>query len=410
MNKRFPIWLLAIAWSCVAWAGVAQAQMAPSFHGTEAFRDFRLAGYEMMDERMTDLDGDGLSDAIVLEQSAEGIGLSAWKATEEGGFKFLSRGKPAPGNSLANLERVALGADKAFLLDVFEDSPDEADHFVKLFLLGKTGVREVFSSSFRKTHSETDAGRPATQIVDLGGVPVGLEMTEQAGKWPKLVVRHDPKRIALTGRGAKNIWFVIGIRERIFEPQDGAYKEVQDRYRDYLSRQKPASVSATSSLPSVTGDWDASNVTDGDLDTGWVEGRPGPGFGQSVTLSYAEPLAVRMLRLVPGCAESEEEWQKYNRVRRYAVEFENGVIINVNREIATELDPRVEAWENFALPGRGFGNQTLIFLYKPIKSRFVKVTIQGIESGSESEEETCISEISAHQAKVDIPPAKKEPE
>jgi hypothetical protein len=402
MNARILFWAVLLTWPAVA-----AAQMAPSFHGTEAFRDFRLEGYEMRDELMIDLDGDGLYDAVVLEKSSAGIGLSAWKASKDGDFKFISRSKAAPGGSVKTMKRVMLGADRAILLDVFEDSPDEADHFVKLVLMDKSGVREVFSSNYRVTHSEEEAGRAPAQVVDLGGVPVGLELQEKPGHWPDLVVRHDPKRIALTGRGAKNIWFVIGIRERIFRPEEGVYKEVEDRYRDYLSRQKPSSVTATSNLPSAAGEWDATNVIDGALDSGWIEGRPGPGFGQSITLSYKDPLAVRLIRLVPGCAETAETWQHYNRVRRYAVEFENGVIVNVNREIATELDPRVQAWEDFALPGRGFGTQTLIFLYKPIKSHWAKITIQGIEPGDGEQDETCISEISVHQAKVDEPAPKK---
>lgn len=402
MNTR--LFTLAVL---LTWPALAGAQMAPSFHGTEAFRDFRLAGYEMRDEIMIDLDGDGLYDAVVLEKSEDGIGLSAWKANPEGDFNFLSRGKAAPGNSVKTMKRVMLGADRAVLLDVFEDSPDEADHSLKLFLMDQAGVREIFSSTYRVTHSEEDAGREPAQVVDLGGVPVGLELQENPGKWPNLVVRHDPKRIALTGRGAKNIWFVIGIRERIFKPEEGTYKEVEDRYQDYLSRQKPTSVTATSNLPSAGGEWNATNVTDGDLDTAWVEGRPGPGFGQSITLSFKDPLAVRLIRLVPGCAETDETWQHYNRVRRYAVEFENGVIVNVNREIATELDPRVQAWEDFALPGRGYGTQTLIFLYKPIKSHWAKITIQDVEPGDGTEDETCISEISVHQAKMDEPTPSK---
>ena len=53
------------------------------------------------------------------------------------------------------------------------------------------------------------------------------------------------------------------------------------------------------------------------------------------------------------------------------------------------------------LPGVGFGTQTLVFLSGPVRSSWVKLTVEEVEKGSGEADETCISEISVHEALVD---------
>jgi len=388
-------------------SAVSPAQEPPSFHGSEAYINFRLTGHDLLEERMTDLDGDGLLDTVAVEKSADGIGLSAWHAEAEGDFKLLFRSEKVAASSVAAFKRLPLGSHNfVFLLDVFEDNPDEADHFVRLFLIQPGNLKQMFSSGYRVTHSEEDAGREPTRIVDLGGYQVGLEARPAAasgpGGFPELVVRHSPKRLVLSGRVSRKTHFIIGIRERVYRAEKETYSLVADRYLDYLVRAAPSEVTASSTLPSSRDEWLASRAADSKLATGWIEGATGPGTGESITLSLGRPRNIRMVRVVPGCAASPESWEKHNRLVKFSLVFEGGTFVSVNRRGTTaETDSQVEAHEDFGLPGVGFGTQTLVFLSKPVKSSWVKLAVEEVEKGSGEADETCISEISVHEALVD---------
>lgn len=397
-----PVILLAMAV-----AKPSPAQEPPSFHGSEAYINFRMSGHDLLSERVTDLDGDGLLDSVVVEKSTDGIGLSAWRAEAEGDFKLLFRSEKVPASSVAAFKRLPLGNyGFVFMLDVYEDNPDEADHFVKMFLIQPGNLKQMFSSQYRVIHSEEDAGREPARIVDLGGYKVGLEARPAAaggsGGFPELVVRHKPKRLALAGRINRKTHFIIGIRERVYRAEKEAYTLVADRYLDYLLRAAPAEVTASSTLPSSGDEWVASRAADSKLKTGWIEGATDSGLGESVTLSLGRPRNIRMVRVVPGCAASSESWDKHNRLKKFSLVFEGGTVVMVDRRgITAEVDTHVEAHEDFVLPGVGFGTQTLVFLSNPVKSSWVKLTVDEVERGSGDADETCISEISVHEALVD---------
>jgi hypothetical protein len=391
----------------VVLAAASPAQEPPAFHTSEAYVNFRMSGHDLLKERVTDLDGDGLLDSVVVEKSPDGIGLSAWRAEAEGDYKLLFRSEKVPASSVAAFKRLPLGSHSfVFLLDAYEDNPDEADHFVKLFLIQPGNLKQMFSSGYRVTHSEEDAGRDPARIVDLGGHQVGLEARPAAagesGGFPELVVRHKPKRLALAGRINRKTHFLIGIRERVYRAEKQAYNLVADRYVDYLVRAAPAEVTASSSLPSSGDEWVAAKAADSKLSSGWVEGATDSGIGESVTLSLGRPRKIRMVRVVPGCAASPESWEKHNRLVKFSLVFEGGTVVTVNRRgVTAEMDSQVEAHEDFVLPGVGFGTQTLVFLSRPVKSSWVKLTVEEVEKGSGEADETCISEISVHEALVD---------
>jgi len=388
-------------------AAASPAQEPPSFHESEAYINFRMTGHDLLEERVTDLDGDGLLDSVVVEKSPDGIGLSAWHAEAEGDFKLLFRSEKVAASSVAAFKRLPLGNHNfVFLLDVFEDNPDEADHFVRLFLIQPGNLKQMFSSEYRVTHSEEDAGREPARVVDLGGYQVGLEARPAtapgAGGFPELVVRHSPKRLALAGRVSRKTHFIIGIRERVYRAEKETYTLVADRYLDYLVRAAPADVTASSTLPSSQDEWLASKAADSKLATGWIEGATDSGVGESLTLSLGRPRNIRMVRVVPGCAASPESWEKHNRLVKFSLVFEGGTVVSVNRRGTTaEMDSQVEAHEDFVLPGVGFGTQTLVFLSKPVKSSWIKLAVEEVEKGSGETDETCISEISVHEALVD---------
>jgi hypothetical protein len=107
-----------------------------------------------------------------------------------------------------------------------------------------------------------------------------------------------------------------------------------------------------------------------------------------------------MIRVVPGCAGNPESWQQFNRLKNFTLSFDNGSSFVVDREKPSEVDQALEAWGDFALPGRSYGVQTVMFLKPKAKASWVKLTINSVESGTSEEDVTCISEISVHQVRA----------
>ncbi len=374
---------------------------AASFSDSAAYGEFRRAGFSVVDERMMDLDGDGLLDALVLERTLVGIGLSAWKALDDDSFKFLSRAPQVPANLVARFDLIDLhDKDRAWLLDLAEDSPDEADHRVRLFLIQPTGLKQVFEASYRVTHPEEEAGRKAMPISDFGQRKAGLEILPQKNAWPRLRVRQDPKTISLSEHSGR---YVIGAREALYQARAGSYQVQQDSYHDFMTKALPDSVTATSHLPSVEAIFRAKSAADGDLASAWVEGASGAGAGESITLSFKRKVPVRMVRIVPGCAQSIEAWQAHNRLSHFSLQFENGILLHLGPPGSDDLDPALADRGEFSLPGRDYGRQILVFLAKPVKSAWVKLTIEQTSPGNSENNETCLAEISVHQALVDEP-------
>jgi hypothetical protein len=365
-----------------------------SIHGSEAFFDFRKSGHELLAEKLLDSDRDGLLEALVVEQCQAGIGLSLWKANPRGEFKLIGRSERVPASTLVKFEALQLGqTDQAYLLDVLEDSPDEADHWVRLFLPTASGLRQIFSARYATQHSEQDAGRTPVKVVDLGGLSEGLLVDPDEQGWQTLRVRHDPKQLQST-RGPEEIYVVVGMRERIYKPREGAYREIEDRYLDYVPAVAPAKTTA-SSEKAKTGI--AAFAVDGTAESAWIEGKPGTGIGESLTLTFDRPVPVRLIRLIPGCATSAKDWAHHNRIQRVGLTFDAGAGISSACDPGAPPDPLIAGCFEFAVPGREFATQKLILLSKSIPTNRVTLTIQAVQKGTDPNNETCLTEISVHE-------------
>ncbi|MBN2493983.1 MAG: hypothetical protein JXR96_05275 [Deltaproteobacteria bacterium] len=366
-----------------------------AFHRSEAFVEFRRSGHEVVEERSFDADADGLPDAIVVERSVSGLGMSVFRNQGQGRFSLLGRSKPSPASSLHRWEQLQIGGRAAFLLDVCEDNPDEAVHWLHLFLIEPGGVETVFSSRYWEIHSESDAGRDPIRLVDLGGIAGGLQIGPGGERWPRIHLREDPKRLELLDARKRKLWILIGIRERLYEASEGRYALTSDRYLDFLERLVPAAAEASSAQQGCG----AELAVDGDLDSAWVEGVPGAGFLESLTVRFARPVSVRVIRLVPGCADSAESWKRANRIERFSISLGSGSPIKVRR--GGKLDRRVLAVGDFGLPGRTHGQQMLIFLKRAVSTRQASLVIEEVEQGEAGGERSCVAEWSLHRAHVD---------
>jgi hypothetical protein len=375
-------------------AANSEIKVPASFHGSEAFFDFRKSGHELLAEKLLDSDHDGLLEALVVEQCQAGIGLSLWKANPLGDFKLIGRSERVPASTLVTFEAFQLGqTDQAYLLDVLEDSPDEADHWVRLFLPTASGLRQIFSARYRTQHSEELAGRTPVKVVDLGGLSEGLVVEPDEHGWQTLRVRHDPKRL-LSTRGPEEIQAVIGMRERVYKPREGVYREVEDRYLDYAPVVAPAKATASSEK---AGAGIAAFAVDGAVESAWIEGKPGTGIGESLTLTFARPVPVHLIRLIPGCATSAKDWARNNRIQSVGLTFDAGSGISSACDPGAPPDPLIAGCFEVAVPGKEFATQKLILLSKSIPTSHVTLTIQAVHKGAGPKNETCLTELSVHE-------------
>ena len=90
------------------------------------------------------------------------------------------------------------------------------------------------------------------------------------------------------------------------------------------------SYSASSVLPaSEYGTYVASNLSDGDWNTAWVEGSSGSGAGQSVTISRASggKATVSCLELVAGYGKSTDIYYKNARPKQVSLIADSGEMV-----------------------------------------------------------------------------------
>ncbi len=381
--------MLVVAFS--ASLGLAGDQQ--EFTSSEAFGKFRRGGREVVAERAVDLNGDGLSDVLVVGRSDDGLDVSAFWNKGRGVFDLLSRSRAVPASQLASFGPVALGDRQGFYLDAVEDSPDEADHFMILFAANPAGLVQVFHTRYREIHSEEEAGREAVQVVDLGGLTQGLNFVPASSGWPRLVLGFAPKSVELRTPEGKRARVLIGGYRRVFSAHQGRYRLDEDRFVDYLQPVPVQRISASSELDGH----EAARAIDGEPVTGWISERADAVLG----LEFVGEVAVRAVRLVPGCASSAAGWEDNGRAVSFSLHFPGDVVVRVDRSKPDEPDPRLLGFADYALPGLDFGVQTLVFFREALRVSSMKLVLCEIEAGSKNGGRVCLAEVTALQALAD---------
>ncbi|MEZ0275680.1 MAG: hypothetical protein ACAH88_12310 [Roseimicrobium sp.] len=135
---------------------------------------------------------------------------------------------------------------------------------------------------------------------------------------------------------------------------------------------------ASSALPSEgSQNYDAEMIADHNRMTAWVEGVPGDGIGESITLTLPKPAMVRKVGMVNGFARNEDLYRANGRVAKLDVSVNGGKPSRV--EIPDEL--LTSEYFYFDLPSpKG----------ELVKS--VTLTIAGVYKGTKFED-TCISDV-----------------
>jgi hypothetical protein len=333
-------------------------------------------------ERELDLDGDGRLDVLVVARGPQGLDVSAYWNRGERTFDLLSRSAPVPAEELAAFEPLPLGQRPGFVLDALEDSPDEADHRLAIFSVNSGGLALVLETRFRQVHSEEDAGREPEEIVDLGGRPMGLEVSPASdpGAWPQVRLRHEAKSVLFGSGLAKPIRVVLGSSVQSFVSAGGRYRLDSERFDDYLAPLEPARVSASIQAPAEA----LGRAVDGDPASGWEPGSP----EAELELGWGGVVAVRAVRLVLRCEESGD-------ARRVLLALGDQPPLLLDRDQPGELDPAMLGLGDFDLQG---AVQTLVFLRQPARVDRLRVRVETVAPAGAG---ICLGEVTPLSARVD---------
>lgn len=386
MHHRLPAALLAGL--AVAWVAPGRAEEAS---GTEHLFEFARSGHTVVSERELRLPGASEPHWLVVERSDDGIGLSLWQSWAPGRYRLRWRSEKSPGDEVLPLAEIALGTARALRLDVFEDSPDEELHRVRLFVVEAAGLREIFAGEYRALHSEEDAGRIPRPELRLGPSRPGLSVAESTEGMPALVLRTEEKRVMLRGQAGPSA-AIIGAREAWYHYHERNYRLASARETSFL-----CPVAATPQGPAAT-----AAAADGEVGTGWTFAPPSAIEKPTLSLRLPEGRALRALRIVPGCAADEAQWRRFGRVTRLSLRIDDKTALAIDRR-----DPpgdEVFGIADFALPERGFAVQTLVVLSRRIPAERLAITIERLDPGSDPAAGGCLSEVTV----LDAPPSPEE--
>ncbi|NMB76127.1 MAG: hypothetical protein GYA21_13480 [Myxococcales bacterium] len=376
--------LLAPLLACLA-TTLATPARAEGASGTEHLFEFAKSGHTVISEQEIRLPGTAEPHLVVVERSDDGIGLSLWQSWAPGRYRLRWRSEKSPGDEALPLAEIAVGSRRALRLDVFEDSPDEELHRVRLFLLEATGSREIFAGEYRVVHSEEDAGRVPRPELRLGPSRPGLSVAEGVEGMPALTLRTEEKRVLLLGKTGPTA-AIIGARETSYRYHEQTYRLASTREANFL-----CPVAATPQGPPET-----AAASDGDVGTEWTFAPPSEKEKPTLSLRLPEGSAVRALRIVPGCAADEARWRKHGRLIRLSLRLDDKTTLAIDRHGSPEGE--VFGSADFALPGKSFALQTLVVLSRRIPAQRLTLTVEALEPGADPAAGGCLAEVTVLDA------------
>jgi tetratricopeptide (TPR) repeat protein len=188
-----------------------------------------------------------------------------------------------------------------------------------------------------------------------------LEEKAQAAKAQKQQVQDHQTLVARTG---------VGEETTARPPLPRATAE---RCATFNGGAGPDRYCASSVLGSQFGNtYGVDNLFTGDQNTAWVEGAPGQGIGEWITVEFDRKRLVRLITVHNGYQKSSDLYYKNSRVRRLRIVFSQGQT------------------RTFALQDR-FGPQTMT-VEPPIAAYWVQLIIDGIFPGRKHTD-TAISKL-----------------
>jgi hypothetical protein len=382
--------------SVLAGGRTAQAQ---GYVGSETERVERAKGWNAVQSLLADMDQDAKPEVIVIERKKEIFRTSvlSWNGgpDDEAVYRTLFRKETRRIGRLQRFEVRRLShKDRPDALVVLEElTPDEVVHHIDVFSMPKVGlVQEVFHETFfqpktvagEKTKVQSvPFGDAQPRFLTMEGVPTDLA-------WIK-----GPQALTVRQAGVGTDFVIGAFRRRfVFDPAQGVYRAAPDEVWDFLPPYRPTEVVATEQRPEIWGTAQAFWSADGDLKTAW-RSDIGPAKGAKIRQGFESPKTVRMVRVVPGCAETKSSWHTHREVQAFAL------LLGQTRFAIDRLKPDtkpkgVRAWGEFPLYG-DYASQVVVFLETPLPAKDVVLEVERVSKGrGGAGQEVCVSEWSVH--------------
>lgn len=334
-----------------------------------AFSDSPL-GQKRAGENVAALDErwiEGLADGPLLarvERRGDDLAIAFYArekaAPDAGAPAFSEKARfPIPQSRQLDKEDVQqLGpAGEVLALYTHADDPDEEP--VSLTLIAK-GPKLLYQGTFLR-----DADDAAPRLA-LGG-PEGFALRDDAGA-PEIDIASETKRVPVVRADGGAGEVELGHREKALRWKSGKFQPAGEAYRDFLQPLKlkaPGHEKLVDGKPRTSEKLVPGAVVKAELPTG---------------------AQLRILRLVPGCLESQARAEKEPAARSLQVQLDDGppIAVVVGKPVA---DARLFGAGEFTL-GEGYGSSEMLFFKEPLAAKTVSVTVQG-QGG-------CLAELAAY--------------
>ncbi len=379
--------------------GIAQAG---KYTGTAQERASRKTGRRVVRELEVQLDGRGRLENAVVERQGDALVVRILRfegEPDEGRFVEVLKGTPKRAKKVSLFEmRAMVGSRYPELVAVFDDpSPDETARGVRVMGHTDSGFRELFAETFLVPAPT----RKAAHTVVLGDARPHFVFADVRGDaQTEIIWVTGPQTLVLPGAEA-DITYVIGAYRTVYmyNPKSSRFEKVAQReVVDFAAAKAVSAAKASSQVPKIWGTAQPFWGADGDLETSWNVRGP-DAEGQTLTVRLKDSPKLQMIRVVPGCGASDQEWARHHRVERFRLTLGSGTRFIVDRASLSELPSGVQAMAEFPLQ-EGFGAQILIALKQPTRVPWVRFEILEAEESerprSERVDEVCLSEISFH--------------
>lgn len=327
-------------------------------------------GQRRAGENVTALDErwvEGLVDEPLLarvERRADDLAVAFYalgkSRTDAGAPVFEERARfPIPQTRQLDADDVQqLGAaGEVLAITSHADDPDEEP--VNLTLIGP-GPRLIFQASFLR---DVPDGAP---VLQLGG-PEGFTLDADGGA-PEIALSSETKRVPVVRPDGGPGEVELGGHKKLFRWKAGEFGPAGDAYRDFLA---PLRLSAPGHAKLV----DGKPKTSERLASGAV-----------VKVSLPAGAKVRILRLVPGCLETEARSRREPAVHAVSLQLDDAPPFEV--ELGKPVtDPRLFGAGEFTL-GEGYGSSEMLFLAQPLPATHLTLTVKGPGG--------CLAELAAY--------------
>ena len=393
----------SIALLVLVLAGPARGATVPHYEGSAAEQAAQKAGWRTLRTLRADITGDGRREDVVVQSGAPGLRLAILTYVggdvddDPGAYQTVYQQTIPAARKVLRLQTQPVAGDPHDDLVAVFESPSPDERAVTVTLVGRADAKVI--SFFRRTYVNATVEPP--DRVSLGHAAPHFVLKDIDGDGTQEVLwTFGPQLLQVKGPSGP-VDFVIGARQGVFrfDASRRRYLETgEETVVDFLPPRVPTEVEATQQVPKIWGTAQAFWGADGDLETAWtVSNRTAA--GQALTLRFSDRPKVSMIRVVPGCGGTADDWARFYAVDRFRLHLASGLRLELQADGKGPWPIGVRGMGVFPLAA-GFGRQLLVFLDEPASIAWGRLEVVAARRPSVPKKrriaEVCVSEISFH--------------